>query len=166
MSRAALAGAVSLGLLACGNGDEAASSTSGPAASTIPSTTATPVATVPGGEQDSEFCQGARTYAERLEQLLPALGNPEEVRRLLSETGPAIDRAQATAPPDLKADVDRLAEASRRLLPLLEAAGYDFSKVDPAAVADIQNDEVSAAAQRLGAYTNQVCGVAGVGSGG
>ena len=143
----ALCVVAALTLVACGGGgsDEAATTT-------VPATTTT---TLPGGE----FCEIARSYYEKVLSLGSSLGDPQRLRDLLRETGPVIDRVEATAPPEIASDVRLAAATSRQLLAELEAVDFDYSRLPPGTVQRIQTPESQAAAIRLQTYTRDVCGV-------
>jgi hypothetical protein len=133
-------------LVACGGGSDEAATT------TLPTTTTT---TLPGGE----FCEIARSYYDKVLSLGASLGDPQRLRDLLRETGPVIDRVEATAPPEIASDVRLAAATSRQLLAELEAVDFDYSRLPPGTVQRIQTPESQAAAIRLQTYTRDVCGV-------
>jgi hypothetical protein len=68
-------------------------------------------------------------------------------------------RALAIAPAAIKADMTTLIAASDRMYDALDKVHYDYSKLTAADLAPMSTKDVSAAEQRLMAYTKNTCGL-------
>ena len=155
MRRAVATLAVLTVLLAgCGgdSDDEAASTTT----STAPATSVS-VDTNFTGEGSERFCELARTYLDRTDQL--TVSDPNQLRTAVAEAEGTIQETVAAAPAEIKGDVQVVAAAFATLVQVLTQANYDFTKVSPEAHSGLQKPEVQASTQRLSAYTQKVCGI-------
>src|SRR4051812_41376525 len=113
-----------LGLTACGGGggdDKAAPATT----TTLPPTTTIPVGNDKAG---TAFCQLAKTYTEKYAALLPAASDPVKLKAATTDAESAIRQAQATAPPEIKADVATVAATAKDALAALQKNNFDLSK--------------------------------------
>lgn len=145
-------------LAACGGDSDDA----GPAA--VTTTTTTAGTATPGsidtnftGQGSEQFCGLARSYRERLDRL--GTTDPTQLRGLANEAQTAIKEAQVAAPPEIKGDVQVVAAASLAFFEQLGRVNYDLTKMPPDAAAVFQRPEVQASTQRVGAYTEKVCGI-------
>ena len=155
----AACGAALLVMAGCSGGDDDDSATdiTAPPA-TGPTTTVLSTNTSFTGQNSAEFCNLARTYAERSANL----GNlsqatPAQLRTMANEGRTAITQAANAAPPEIKADVQLIATTFSGLLVELERVNYDGTKVAPAAFAPLQSPEFGRASQRFQAYSRDVC---------
>jgi len=155
----AASGVAVLLLGACsGGGDDEAAPTSAP--STGPATTARPVDTSFTGRDSAEFCNLARTYAERSTGVASS-PTPEQLRTVVREGQAAISQAVGAAPTEVKNDVEVLAAAFGTLLDELEKVNFEGSRLPPTAFGQLQTPEFQAATTRFQAYTRSVCGITG-----
>ena len=143
-----------LALAACGGGgdDEDAA----PASSTTPPPTTTPV----GNDQASTpFCQLARTYTEKFAALLPAANDPAKLRAATTDAEVAIRQAKATAPPEVRADVNVVATTVADALTALQKKNFVLADA-PDAVTKLQEPGFQTAFSNLNRYARAHCGLA------
>ena len=121
-----------------------------------------------GGEEEfsgrgsGDFCETARRFQEEFEDLgteQPA--SADEYRALYEDIGDAIDELVADAPGEIEADAETVQANFRKVKEILERYDYDFSKIPPEESEAMNDPEVDAANQRLDAYLQQVCNIAG-----
>ena len=155
--RRALAAVALLTLLLAGCSDDSDDDSAAGTTTTVASTTSISVDTNFTGEGSERFCELARTYRERLDEL--GTTDPTQLRALATEAETAIKEAQEVAPEEIKGDVQLVAAASISFFEVLAAANYDLTKVSPDALSGLQRPEVQASTQRLTAYTQNVCGI-------
>lgn len=158
-STLAACGLALLVLTGCSSGDD--DKDAAPAASTAPAgptTTLGATDTTFTGQGSSDFCNLARTYAERSTNVgNPASSSPAQLRTLANEGKTAITQAANAAPAEIKADVQLIATTFTALLAELEKVNYDGTKLAPEAFAPLQAPEFGRASQRFQAYTRDVC---------
>ena len=158
----AACGLALLVLAGCSGGDDdtatSAPSTTAPAAAGGPTTSLRTVDTNFTGQGSAEFCNLARTYTERSNQLGPN-ATPAQLRTVAREGQTAINQALNAAPAEIKNDVQIIATAFGGLLTDLEAANYEVTRVAPASFARLQAPEFATASQRFQAYVRNVCKV-------
>ena len=156
--RRALATMALLTLLLAGCSDDSDDdSAAATTTTTVAATTTISVDTNFTGEGSERFCELARTYRERLDEL--GTTDPTQLRALATEAEAAIKEAQEVAPDEIRGDVQLVAAASISFFEVLAAANYDLTKVSPDALSGLQRPEVQASTQRLTAYTQNVCGL-------
>ena len=155
--RRALAAVALLTLLLAGCSDDSDDDSAAGTTTTVASTTSISVDTNFTGEGSERFCELARTYRERLDEL--GTTDPTQLRALATEAETAIKEAREVAPDEIKGDVQLVAAASISFFEVLAAANYDLTKVSPDALSGLQRPEVQASTQRLTAYTHNVCGI-------
>lgn len=146
-----------LALTACsggdsGNGGESASATTAPARDGGASTT---VDTTFSGEGSEAFCRQFRAYAESSRRL--AQGGNLDVRTIYSEAARAVNESVGIAPPEIRGDVQVVAQAFSALVRELEAVNYDIQRVPPAVVLRFMSEELSTSTERVEAYSRSVC---------
>ena len=143
-----------LGLTACGGGgdDEDAA----PASTTTP-----PPATSPVGNDQAgtPFCQLARTYTEQFAALLPAANDPARLRAATTDAEAAIRQARATAPAEIRADVNVVATTAGEALTALQKKNFVLADA-PDAVTKLQEPKFQTAFSNLNRYARAHCGVA------
>ena len=116
------------------------------------------------GDPDSEWCRAVRSAAdgEASPLDLDLLGlTPEELEARFTENVALIEEWEATAPPEIEADVTAMADAFRTLVSLADAAEWDLLVMgtDPAFLEAFDVGELGPAADRIDAYSRDVCGV-------
>ena len=142
-----------LGLAACGGGgddDEAATPTT-----TVPATTVA----VGNDRAGTPFCQLARTYTEKSATLLTVANDPPKLRAATTDAESAIRQAQATAPPEIKADVTVVAGTASQVLAALQRNNFDLSRT-PEVVGKLTDPKFQASLGNLNRYARAHCGVA------
>jgi hypothetical protein len=139
-----------------GDDDDAATPTSAPA----PTTTVRPVDTSFTGQGSAQFCALSRTYNERFTRVGPD-ATPAQLRTLATEGQAAISEAVTAAPPEIKRDVEVIANAFRTFMGELEKVNFEVARVPPAALQSLSAPEFQQATTRFQAYTRSVCGVGG-----
>ena len=154
--RRAMATLALLTVLLAGCGGDSDDEAGGTTTTTAPATSVS-VDTNFTGEGSERFCQLARSYLERTDQL--TVSNPEQLRAAVTEAEANITETVAAAPAEIKGDAQVVAGAFTNLVRVLEQAGYDFTKVPPDALSGLQRPEVQASTQRLSAYAQKVCGL-------
>jgi len=65
----------------------------------------------------------------------------------------------SVAPAQIKGDAQTLVAGVKRLETVLQAANYDYTKINPADLQSLSNPQLAAAATRIAAYDSQVCGI-------
>jgi hypothetical protein len=141
-----------VGLTGCGGGsDKKAAPTS-----TLPTVTTTPV----GNDQASTpFCQLAKTYTEKFAALLPSANDPVKLRAATTDAEAAIRQAKATAPTEIKADVNVVANTAGDALAALQKKNFVLADA-PEAVTKLQEPAFQTAFDNLTKFTRAHCGVA------
>ena len=146
-----------LGLAGCGGGgsdDDAA-----PVSSTTPTPPPTAAALVGNDQAGTPFCQLARTYTEKFSSLLISANDPVKLRAATTDAESAIRQAQATAPPEIKADVTVVATAAGQALAALQKNNFDLSRT-PEALTRLQEPSFQTSFASLNRYSRAHCGVA------
>ena len=125
-----------------------------------PSTTARPVDTSFTGQNSAQFCGLSKTYTDRFANVGPG-STPAQLRTATQEGRTAINQAAAAAPPEIKPDVQVIANVFTGLFTELERTNFDISKLSPASLGALQAPEFQSATTRFQAYLRTVCGVSG-----
>jgi hypothetical protein len=123
------------------------------AAPGAPTTVAAPTGTAP-----TEFCATARTFEQRFRDLV-ASDRPEVAESFFVAAREALTSLSSSAPNELKADIAVMAGAYERLLTGLRQVQFDYPKLPPEILRDLNGPPVSTASERLGAYLRTTCGV-------
>ena len=144
-----------LGLTACGGGDS-----EDDAAPVAPSTSPAPTAPVVGNDQaGTPFCQLARTYSEKFAALLPSANDPVKLKAATTDAESAIRQAKATAPAEVRADVNVVANTAGEALSALQKKNFVLADT-PDAVTKLQEPAFQTSFANLNRYTRAHCGVA------
>ena len=149
MPRTLLAAAVvAVALAACtgGNGNDGGRAT----ATTAPATTA------PSGPGDT-FCDFLGSFNDRFGRIDLGLTEPARFRAAMEEAATSIRDAQASAPDAIRADVATLNTYFQRFLSALQQANFDFTRLPPGSLQQLQAPEFAAASARLDAYARDNC---------
>src|SRR4051794_31391062 len=146
-----------LGLTACGGGDDDKAAPAAATTTTLPP----PTTTIPVGNDKAgtPFCQLAKTYTEKYAALLPAASDPVKLKAATTDAESAIRQAQATAPPEIKADVAPVAATAKDALAALQKNNFDLSKT-PEVITKLQDPGFQTAFTNLNTYARAHCGVA------
>lgn len=114
--------------------------------------------TVAGGSKN-RYCDLARTIDQKLGNSdQTQLSTPEKMRAFFEEADRAIGAAVAAAPSEIKADIQTLATAFRKVVDALRKANWDFMKV-AADVQSLSSPQIEAASKRVEKYGQEVCGI-------
>jgi len=141
-------------LAACGgDSDEAEPSSTTAAGSATPGS----VDTNFSGKGSEKFCSLARGYRDRLGQL--GTTDPAQLKALVQEAESSIKDLVPAAPSEIKGDVQVLASGASAFFQQLARVNYDITKLSADAISSLQKPEFQASTQRLGAYTEKVCGI-------
>lgn len=158
MKRAVVVVALVLGVAvsACSSSDKktdaSASSTSGPVTTSGSAVTYT-------GDKNSDFCRIGAEFSSRFGNLSDSLGGgAEKAKSEMTTLKDVIARAKEKVPSAIKTDVDALATAFDAFFNEISAANFDPQAVAGAG-SKLVNRNVTAAAQHLQAYGEQVCGL-------
>ena len=163
-------------LAACGSGavagtaspasgaSAAAPATVGPATAdpaTADPATADPSASGPAATAGGSFCDAARadiTSATGLASTLTPGSTKIDIKALAEKARPLNDALVAAAPPEIRADVEKLAAATAARLDALERTDGDVLAIakDPAFLAAVQDGLASG--RRLDSYLKTHCG--------
>lgn len=110
----------------------------------------------PANPDDERFCALARTYVESMSRTAPedAQGFGEGLRDARS----MVLEMQEVAPPEIVDDLVRIIGVLSVVVPALEAADFDLTRVPPDVLRLLQDPEFQASAARLQAYTEDACG--------
>ncbi len=125
-----------------------------------PSTTARPVDTSFTGRNSDQFCALSKTYTDRFTNVGPG-STPDQLRTATQEGRAAINQAAAAAPPEIKPDVQVIANVFTGLFTELVRVNFDISKLSPASLGSLQAPEFQSSTTRFQAYLRTVCGVGG-----
>jgi hypothetical protein len=147
-----------LGLvLVAGCASKGKSSTTGTTAATT-GTTGLGIATTTtpnfSGSKNSKYCTVARQFSSVDVSKLSS-----DPRALFQTFDSLASQFQSVVPSEIKADADTVINAIKQLETAVKAVNYDFTKVDPKALAPIQDPKFTAATNRIDAYDTQVCGL-------
>lgn len=138
-----------------GNGDDvAARSTTSEADSASEEDDAAASSEDFSGKGSGDFCDKAREYDKKFEDIGQNSADAEEEWRELEK---AIDDIAEDAPDEIEADVAVVRTNFKEVRALLEKYDYDFSKVPPDEAAAIESEEVEEANERVNSYMETVC---------
>ncbi|MFP5317860.1 MAG: hypothetical protein ACLGI2_06135 [Acidimicrobiia bacterium] len=149
---------MALPLAACGggsSGDDSEGATATTAAAAGGGEATTTVGTTFTGEGSDAFCRQFRAYADSSRRL--AEGGNLDVRTIYSEAARAVSESVAIAPPEIRRDVEVVADAFVALVRELEAVNYEIRRVPSAVVLRFMSEELTTATERVEAYSRSVC---------
>ena len=142
-----------VGLAACGGGGDDDAAPPPTSSSTVPT------AVVGNDRAGTPFCQLARTYTEKFAALLPAASDPARLRAATTDAEAAIRQAKATAPAEIRADVNVVANTAGEALSALQKKNFVLADA-PDAVTKLQEPAFQTAVGNLNRYARAHCGVA------
>ncbi len=116
-----------------------------------------PVTTAARQITGGPFCEFALTFNDRFGRVGATATDAQALRRTFEDATSAIEQAESTAPPEIRADVRVLATAFRDLLTVLRQANFDPIAVPPASFQRLDNPEIQASGQRLDNYVRENC---------
>jgi hypothetical protein len=139
----------------------AASASSAAAPSTAPSTAPSDTATsstvkATGG---GKFCQQVASTINAAAARAAISGASNDLAASIKETQGIEAAVLKAAPNSIKPDLVVVFGATDKLYAALAKANYDYTKLDPAALADLQSPAVMTAEQHLNDYAKNTCGI-------
>jgi hypothetical protein len=102
----------------------------------------------------SKFC----TLTQKLLSQ-PSLSTTSDLKTTYMRLNSEIAQILRVTPAVIKADMRTVTDVLKQLSAALAKVNYDPSKLDPSVVSALTGSDVQAASNRIGAYTQQVCGV-------
>jgi len=123
-----------------------------------PTTTVRPVDTSFSGQNSAQFCNLAKNYKNPAASL-GSNPTPAQLKTVLTDGQTAINQAVAAAPPEIKPDVQIIADAFAAFAKELAKVDYVAANVQPAALAPLSAPAFQMASTRFAAYLKSVCGV-------
>ena len=145
-----------LGLSGCGGGsDDDEGGKAAPTTVPPPPTTVVPV--VGNDQAGTPFCQLARTWTEKYSTLLASLNDPAKLRAASTDAESAIRQARATAPTEIRADVNVVATTAGQVLAALQKNNFDLAGTPE--VTKLQEPGFQSSFANLNRYTRAHCGV-------
>lgn len=148
---------MALTLGACSGGSDDGGDRSSP--TTARDAAPTTVDTTFSGQGSEQFCSQIRAYADGTRQLSEA--QAFDVRLIYTEAARAVSESAAIAPPEIRRDVEVVAEAFSTLVTELEAVNYDFERLPAPVALRFMSEELTTATARVEAYSRSVCRVSG-----
>jgi hypothetical protein len=136
---------VALGFLGACGGDDDSTDTSSGVTSTTPSGFT--------GKGSGDFCKLARDYTAQIRNVGANVTNPVQLKNVLAEVEPAVAKAVADAPDEIKPDVEFLATSFKKIRDSLETG----TQID---VATLSDPQFQTSADRVTRYGREVCGIA------
>ena len=136
-----------------GEDGDAAETTEAPAGTSAPKD-----ADFGGADPNSDWCQLAADVQQQLDAVEadPFAFFSED--GITTVTG-ALDQAVQVAPPEIRSDVATSRDAFAEIAAVLEEYDYDLLAIPPAELEAIDPAASEAAADRIEAYNEQVCGI-------
>lgn len=156
LSRAAVVALAAglLGLVGCNDSDDDGATAS---ATTVPPVVTTrTVDTSFTGEGSAELCSQMATFLSQSGDV-GATPDPGQMRERVESSVTAIEQAAATAPAEIKPDVEAVATTFTAVADALAAANYDVTRVDLAPLQQLQSEAFLDSIARLQAYLANVC---------
>jgi hypothetical protein len=108
------------------------------------------------GQGSEEFCRVSTTYQDPAGRLGQASG--ANLRQLTREAHASVAQMVASAPPEIRPDVEVLAAGLSEFITALEAANFDLTKVPAPVLERFQERRYIEATDRFQAYLREVCG--------
>jgi hypothetical protein len=129
--------------------------------------TKAPVDTNFSGKGSSKICSDATKFQKDFADIggsLTGASTPDQAKQIFTQLNDALDKLAGDAPKEIKADVQTIADAFKKLNDVMAKFDYDFTKLatDPTAAQELTqfaSGDVEAAGQRVTAYFAQVCGI-------
>jgi hypothetical protein len=154
---------------ACGSsGSKAASpgsssltkSSSSASQAPAPSASSKPPKVAKAGSGGS-FCDKARSEEATSAQDAAALtsGNPQQLKQLEEKELSELKGFVSSAPSQIKGAVAILAAGDQKLFDALQAAGFDYAKLDPTTISSFDTPQFTQAADQITAYLASTCGI-------
>jgi hypothetical protein len=170
------AGLIGVGfvLAACGSSGSSSNppASSSPVASSaavtsaVPSSAAPSTAAVAGANPSSSFCLYAKAQQaqEAAEEKAITSDNPQQLQAFETQALAALTKLTASAPSQVKGAVQTIVTADQALFAALKAAGYNYTKVSPGALAKFDTPALAQAAKTITAYLKTSCGISATAS--
>lgn len=154
---------------ACGSsGSKAASPGSSSLSKSSPSTSQAPAPSpsskppkVAKAGSGGSFCDKARSEEAASAKDAEALtsGNPQQLKQLEEKELSELKGFVSSAPSQIRGAVAILAAGDQKLFSALQAAGFDYSKLDPTTISAFDTPQFTQAADQITAYLASTCGI-------
>jgi hypothetical protein len=118
-----------------------------------------PAPTFSGGGSN-EYCGLANTYTGAMSRFFEP-GSTGDIRALYQGAAAAARDAVKVAPPEIKADVQVVADTMTALVDALERVNYEIPRLPQSVIARLMAPDFADASGRLSAYARDVCGLPG-----
>jgi len=161
-SRALLLAALLMVTAACGSSAHGSSSSTTTTAGGSRASGGGPASTVAPSSAERSFCPIVRATLNR-PGFDPA-SKPPAVKEYFAADLAALRTAVSRAPRAIKADLKLVMSVVEQEIAVLAKAGYDLTKVDPAAFANFSTPALKAASVRVDAYVSKLCGIDATGT--
>jgi hypothetical protein len=154
-----------------GGGSSGAKSTLSSSAGSLTSaaTSAKPAVTVTSAAASSPVKAAGGSFCKRLSDAVNnpdvakaasgAVADPAKIKALMAGAVAQGEAAVAIAPAAIKSDVVVLIGASAAFFKALQAANFDYKKLDPKALTAFNTPAVAAAAAHVADYLKSTCGI-------
>ena len=113
------------------------------------------------GNSNSTFCIEAAAEQAQEDKASSALvgDSPADLQKYEEQAVAELSAFASKAPAQIKSAVQTLVAAYQTFFNALKAANFDYTKLDPSAVASIETPAVQAATDTVTTYLKQVCGI-------
>ncbi|MFI5042794.1 MAG: hypothetical protein ACHQNA_13280 [Acidimicrobiales bacterium] len=155
--------AVLAALYGCSGSSKSATATAAAGATTTvvgaQGATASTVKATGGGTFCTKVATSVNNGVSRAAALAQSGSGPDAIKALFTQTRQEEQDAAKSAPSAIKGDLQTVFDASNSFFDALGAVNYDFTKVDPAALAKLNTPALQAATQNVTAYVKEHCGI-------
>jgi hypothetical protein len=150
-------------LYGCSSSSKSATAT-GASAATSPAAgaggaTASTVKATGGGAFCAKVASSINNGVSRASALAQSGSGPDALKALYAQTRQEEQDAANSAPSAIKGDLQTIFGVSNSFFDALAAANYDFTKVDPSALAKLNTPALQAATRNVTAYVKEHCGI-------
>jgi hypothetical protein len=159
---AVLALAVVASLYGCSSSSKSATATGAStptSAATAGGATASTVKATGGGTFCTKVANSINNGVSRAAALAQSGSGPTALKALYAQTRQEEQDAANSAPSAIKGDLQTIFGVSNSFFDALAAANYDFTKVDPSALAKLNTPALQAATQNVTTYVKDHCGI-------
>lgn len=123
----------------------------------LPSSTSALGGSTAPAEPANAFCAPADALGD-VGAIPPTGPDPADLREQFTEALDTVERAEAEAPEEIRADVAVLADGYEEFYNALEAADFDITHLSFEDLAVLDTAEMTAASERVDAYRADFCG--------
>ncbi len=121
--------------------------------------TASTVKATGGGTFCTKVANSINNGVSRAAALAQSGSGPAALKALYTQTRQEEQDAANSAPSAIKGDLQTIFGVSNSFFDALAAANYDFTKVDPSALAKLNTPALQAATQNVTTYVKDHCGI-------